>query len=118
MKLLNILKSQISKLCWPTTLDFNVLWILIVARSSKIFFFIVENPYFSGITRLTRLVEPQVQIHVSYSLVLTMSSLQAISLLLMAANSADKALSIAKPLNYSEIVTFKVSYIIYILGYP
>ena len=47
----------------------------------------------------------------SYSLALTMASMQATSLLLMVANSVDKALSIAKPLNYSELVTYKVSII-------
>ena len=64
---------------------------------------------YKGISRLTRLLEPQIHVRLSYSLALTMASMQATSLLLMVANSVDKALSIAKPLNYSDLVTFKVS---------
>ena len=64
---------------------------------------------YKGISRLTRLLEPQIHVRLSYSLALTMASMQATSLLLMVANSVDKALSIAKPLNYSELVTYKVS---------
>ena len=60
---------------------------------------------------MTRLLEPQIHVRLSYSLALTMASMQATSLLLMVANSVDKALSIAKPLNYSELVTYKVSII-------
>ena len=66
---------------------------------------------YKGISRLTRLLEPQIHVRLSYSLALTMASMQATSLLLMVANSVDKALSIAKPLNYSELVTYKVSII-------
>ena len=51
-------------------------------------------------------MEPETHMHISYAVAMSMATLQATSLLLMIATSADKALSLLKPLHYNEIMTF------------
>lgn len=60
----------------------------------------------SGLSKATKVLEPEAHVNISYFLAMSMSTMQTVSLLLMVANAGDKALSLARPLHYSEIVTF------------
>ena len=60
----------------------------------------------AGLTKVTNLVEVNNYLHLSYAVALAMATLQATSLMLMMANSVDKALSLLRPLHYNEIMTF------------
>ena len=56
----------------------------------------------AGLSKVTRLVELNNYLHLSYAVALAMATLQATSLMLMMANSVDKALSLLRPLHYNE----------------
>ena len=60
----------------------------------------------AGLTKVTKAVELNEYLHLSYAVALSMATLQATSLMLMMANSVDKALSLLRPLHYNEIMTF------------
>ena len=60
----------------------------------------------AGMSKVTGLVEVENHLHLSYAVALSMATLQATSLMLMMANSVDKALSLLRPLHYNEIMTF------------
>jgi hypothetical protein len=59
-----------------------------------------------GLTRLAKLGDVNILVHISYIVAMALTTMQTVSLLLMVANSGDKALSLARPLHYSEMVTF------------